>query len=93
MNISLSKKMHNHFFKPYFIFYFVYKEKLQSTVVLRVRKILNAAGPGHTYSGCLSYCHQMPFIGTGDSQIFDLVSAFEDTKTRHFLNNAASAIS
>ena len=46
-----------------------------------------------TNSHCLSYCHQMSFMEAGDSQIFYLVLAFEGTKTRHFLNNAASAIS
>ena len=35
----------------------------------------------------------MSFMEAGDSQIFYLVLAFEGTKTRHFLNNAASAIS
>lgn len=34
----------------------------------------------------------MSFIETGDAHIFDLGSAFEGTETRHFLNNAASAI-
>lgn len=44
-------------------------------------------------SGWASECHQMPFMGPGDSQIFALVSDSEGTETRHFLNNATSAIS
>lgn len=46
-----------------------------------------------TNSGWVSYFHQMSYMGTGDSQILDLVSDSEGTETRHFLNNATSAIS
>lgn len=38
-------------------------------------------------------CHQMPFMGSGDSQIFALVSGSLRAQRQGTLNNATSAIS